>query len=396
MMSQESIQYQYSFEIEDILKQFIALIDKALVMRYEKVENERRLVQTITPMYKFSTKSRVLLMSLNNAKNYVLPLVAIELTGINADKERLAAKNHPINRFQNGLSQSYNRPTPITINLKVSIITKYVTDLYQIYGKLATQFQPELFYSWAVPTNVGIHGIEELRNKIEWDFNVSFDNREKIQETEEDRFVGTMNFTVQGWLFPTQRQCNGRPILDIGTSVLVSNELENRIDGLINKANPLVSEWLKDGNPVYKNPREFATTHVRILKGFIKTENHNFRIFENRFDNFNKPTKITLDGYNLSKANVLFVPKERYASSKLKRYEYDDKGKIFPAIDNFQNKSNIIKGIEMKVISQTDNFLTFELEIPNNYKGKFDIIVYNEIDYDTFYNAEGFYLNANQ
>ena len=103
-MSQESIQYQYSFEIEDILKQFIALIDKALVMRYEKVENERRLVQTITPMYKFSTKSRVLLMSLNNAKNYVLPLVAIELTGINADKERLAAKNHPINRFQNGLS----------------------------------------------------------------------------------------------------------------------------------------------------------------------------------------------------------------------------------------------------------------------------------------------------
>ena len=64
-----------------------------------------------------------------------------------------------------------------------------------------------------------------------------------------------MNFTVQGWLFPTQRECQGPPILDIGTSVLVSNELERRIDGLIDKANPLVSSWMKNGNPIYGNPR---------------------------------------------------------------------------------------------------------------------------------------------
>lgn len=393
-MSQDVVQYQYSFEIEDILKQFISLIDKAIVMRYEKVENERRLVQTITPMYKFSTKSRVLLMSLNSNRNYVLPLVAIELTGIQADKDRLAAKNHPINRFQYGLSEGYKRPTPITISLKVSIITKYVTDLYQIYGKLATQFQPELFYSWAVPTNVGIHGIEELRNKIEWDFNVSFDNREKITENEEDRFVGTMNFTVQGWLFPTPRECNGRPILDIGTSVLVSNELENRIDGLIDKANPLVSKWLENNKPVYGNPREFATSHVRILKAFAVTNSHNFRIYEGRFDKLKSKSHITLDGYNLSKAHVLFVPKNKHTLKNLTSYEYDEKGKLFPAIGSIENKSKMIKGIEMKILNQSDNFLTFELEIPQNYKGQFDIIVYNEIDYDTFYNAEGFYLNT--
>ena len=46
--------YEYGFEIESILKQFSALIDKAIVLRYEKVENERRLVQTITPTYKFA------------------------------------------------------------------------------------------------------------------------------------------------------------------------------------------------------------------------------------------------------------------------------------------------------------------------------------------------------
>lgn len=398
-MSQEVTQYEYSFEIEDILKQFIALIDKAIVMRYEKVENERRLVQTITPFYKFSTKNRVLLMSLNSAKNFALPCVAIELTGIQADKERIAAKNNNINRYQFGLVEGYKRPTPITISLKVSIITKLVTDLYQIYGKLATQFQPELFYSWAVPTNQGIHGIEELRNKIEWDFNVSFDNREKLTENDEDRYVGTMNFSVQGWLFPTQRECQGLPVLDIGTSVLVSNELENRIDGLIDKVNPLASEWVKSGRPLYKNPREFANAHVRILKAFSTAKGFNFRIWKDdkneSFTKFNlsKTPHITLDGYNLSNARVLFVPKEKYHSNGFTTYEYDEKGKIWPVIDDDVPKPNKIKGLELKIISQGNNHLTFEL--PNiQYAGNFDIIVYDEIDYDTFYNAEGFYLSA--
>lgn len=393
-MSQEVTQYEYSFEIEDILKQFIALIDKAIVMRYEKVENERRLVQTITPFYKFSTKNRVLLMTLNSAKNFALPCVAIELTGIQADKERIAGKNNIINRYKFGITEGYKRPTPITISLKVSIITKLVTDLYQIYGKLATQFQPELFYSWVVPTNQGIHGTEELRNKIEWDFNVSFDNREKLTENDEDRYVGTMNFSVQGWLFPTQRECQGRAILDIGTSVLVSNELENRIDGLIDKANPLVSEWLKDGNPVYGNPREFANAHVRILKGFVTTNGIHFRIFKDRFETFNLKRKntITLDGYNFNKAQVLFVPKEKNNLS-LNHFVYDTHGKIHPKIGEHENKEKTIQGIEINIVSKSQN--TLVIELPQiDYVGNFDIIVYDEVDYDTFYSAEGFYLTA--
>ena len=75
-------------------------------------------------------------------------------------------------------------------------------------------------------------------------------------------------------------------------------------------------------------------------------------------------------------------------------YVYDDKGKLFPVIGSDKEKSDIIKGIEMKIVNQSDNFLTFTLELPNNYKGNFDIVVYDEVDYDTFYNAEGFYLKA--
>lgn len=400
-------QYEYGFEIESILKQFFALIDKAVVMRYEKVENERRLVQTITPFYKFATKSRVLLMSLNSAKNFPLPCVVVEVTGIKADKERLAAKNTLINRYQNNLLEGYKRPTPISISVSVNIITKYKSDLFQIYGKLASQFQPQCFISWMVPTNVGIKGIEELRSKVEWDFNIDIDSKETLKEQEEDRFTGKMSFTIQGWIFHNHRECQGPTILDIGTTSLVTNELENRIDGLIDHAAPLTSKF----GSVYKNPRQWATSHIRILKGFntpsINKKDYFFRITENNYQEFNlQGTKldeitgnttyrdyyITLDGYNFDKAEVLFVPKGTY-KGKQQTFTFNQNSKVTPKIDESNPKPSTIKGIPCEVVYQTQN--TLKLKLPNiNYKGNFDIIVYDAIDYDTFCNAEGFYLNA--
>lgn len=408
-MAEAYTNYEYGFEIEDILKQFLALIDKSIVMRYEKVENERRLVQTITPFYKFTTKNRVLLMSLNSSKNFPLPCIAVEVTGIKADKERLAAKKTLIHRYQNQLLQGYHRPTPITISLKVSIITKYKTDLFQIYGKLASQFQPECFISWMVPTNDGIHGIEELRNKVEWDFNISMDFKDKVQETEEDRYTGIMNFSIQGWIFHNHRQCQGPTILDIGTTSLVTNELENRIDGLIDHAAPLVSKY----GSTYKNPREWATSHIRVLKGFTtikyQNQNHYFRITNKDYNDFKlqgtindysqqevkqkvRQYYITLDGYNFDNAEVLMSLK---GNTKIKQetITFDGLSKIQPKIDEQKPKPSTIKGIPLEIVSKSSNAITVKL--PNiNYKGNFDIIVYDRIDYDTFYNSQGFYLNS--
>lgn len=400
-------QYEYGFEIESILKQFFALIDKSVVLRYEKVENERRLVQTVTPFYKFATKSRALLLSLNSAKNFPLPCVVVQVTGIKADKERLAAKNTTISRYANGLLQGYKRPTPVTITVKLNIITKYKTDLFQIYGNLASQFQPECFISWMIPTNIGIKGIEELRNKVEWDLNIDIDSKETLKETDEDRFTGTMTFNIQGWIFHNPRECQGSPILDIGSTQLVTNELENRIDGLITHAAPLTSEW----GSVYKNPRQYATSHVRILKAFvtpiINNKTYHFLISNSNYNDFNLTAKnqnpitgnfeyrnyyITFDGYNLSKAQAFFVPKDQF-NGELTSFQYQGISKVNPKIGESQSKPKTIQGIPLQVISQSNNSL--KIKLPNiPYEGKFDIIVFDQIDYDTFYNAEGFYLNA--
>lgn len=394
MLTQES--YEYGFEIESILKQFTALIDKAIVLRYEKVENERRLVQTIQPTYKFATKSRTLLMLLNGAKNFTLPCVVIEVKGIKADKERLASKQTMISRFNDGLLEGYKYPTPITLTVSVNIVTKYKSDLFQIYGNLASQFQPECFISWVVPTNPGIKRIEELRNKVEWDFNLDIDSKETLKESDEDRFTGKMNFTIQGWLFHNHRQCQGRPILDIGTTSLVTNELENRMDGLIDEAAPLTSFY----GSTYKNPREFATSHVRILKGFttinLQNKEYFFRISNNDYNEFklnsDRDYNITLDGYNFDNVEAYLVPKNKH-NLKLEYFEFNENSKVTPKINESVPKEQIIKGYPLEIVYKNSN--TVKIKLPKiDYQGDFDIILYDIIDYDSFQDAEGFCLKA--
>lgn len=396
MLNQET--YEYGFEIESILKQFTALIDKAIILRYEKVENERRLVQTIQPTYKFATKSRTLLMLLNGAKNFTLPCVVIEVKSIKADKERLASKQTMISRFNDGLLEGYKYPTPITLTVSVNIVTKYKSDLFQIYGNLASQFQPECFISWVVPTNIGIQRIEELRNKVEWDFSLDIDSKETLKESDEDRFTGKMNFTIQGWIFHNHRQCQGKPILDIGTTSLVTNELEKRMDGLINEAAPLTSVY----GEVYKNPRQFATSHVRILKAYttINIGNGNkeyfFRIGQNDYNEFklnsDRNYVITFDGYNFANAEAMFVPKNKH-KLKLTYFEFNENSKVNPKIGEDKAKKQTIKGYPLEVVSKSQN--TLKIKLPKiDYDGDFDIILYDIIDYDTFENAEGFCLKS--
>lgn len=389
-------EYQYGFEIEDLLKQFFALIDKSVVLRYEKVENERRLVQTITPTYKFATKSRALLLSLNSAKNFVLPCVVCEVTGIKADKERLAAKKTFITTLMDSPDEWYQYPTPITISITLNIITKYKSDLFQIYGNLCTLFQPECFISWVVPSCSKNKRIEELRNKVEWDFNLDLESKESLKEEEEDRFIGKMSFSIQGWLFRNPRQNNVAQILDIGTSAIVSDELESRLDGLLDHVAPLTSLY----GSLYKNPRQYATSHIRILKSYVSVKlgntKYHFRIQKDNYSTFNlnsdREYQITFDGYNFKNAKALLVPKEKINVPQV-TINFGDESKINPALGESTPKPSSIKGIELEPISVGQN--NFIIKLPKlNYKGDFDIILYDTIDYDSFSDAEGYLLHA--
>lgn len=154
-MSIKYKQYEYQFEIESILQQFLAVIDNAIVMRYDKNHDTgvRTLVNMIKPQYVFGMKSRVLTATVNKSKNYTLPVVCLSIKSIKADKERLTDKSSIVSRWYDGQLEGFEKPTPITITVNMTLIAKYVSDLYQLIGKFMTSFRPYRVYSWLVPAN---------------------------------------------------------------------------------------------------------------------------------------------------------------------------------------------------------------------------------------------------
>lgn len=379
----EAKPYQYGFEIESILMQFVSMIDNAMVMRYEKQDQERVLVNTIKPRYIFSSKSRLLNMLVNNAKNFSLPCVSIQLNSISSEKERLEGKQTPFHRYYSGEVTTYDKPTPINLGVTVSIVTKYQQDLYQIYGKLCSMFRPYKVFSWKMPKFGCVNVEEELINKVEWDFNFNLEIKDTLNEGDEERFIGKMNFSIQGWIFPTHlhKFDLNQLILNIGTSEIISHELATRVENL---DCPLLDIHKGD----YLNPREFANSRIYILNAFVKNVEAKtyYRIHEindyNIVDIKNKNYTITFDGYNFKNAKALFVPKYKYQTSQEKvKIQYKSDHPLWPKIGTDEEKSRTLEGYELPIEFQNDNKLTVKLE-KINYGGEFDIVLYDSVDYD--------------
>jgi hypothetical protein len=397
--------YEYNFEIETILQQFIAIIDNAMVMRYSvnKEDGTRKLDEVIKPGYILGTKQRVMLDIINKAKNYELPVVIVSMSGISFVKERQASKNQVINVHSATLDTSYARPTPISMKVDVTIMTKYMTDLYQIYGKLATQFQPALAFSWFVPQTINGNW-QELRNKIEWDGELSLDIRSESKNSDEDKFTGKMGFTIDGWLFPTMNKCDSSIIYNIGTSIVPNEDTLSRIHDEISLFRPLVYSVLKGKEwDKYNNPRQLASSQPLITAAYIgipniaKDGNQCFFILDKdraKSIKVNSVSKLTISGYNLKDVKVLAIPTNTKNISGAEFYKVQYNGDIHPFPNSLEQKTPNISGYLLNIVKQSDNQLTVDFKAPLSILGEFDIAVVSDIDYDLLSERKGFKLNA--
>ena len=71
----------------------------------------------------------------------------------------------------------------------------------------------------------------------------------------------------------------------------------------------------------------------------------------------------------------------------LEEFVFDDEiSKVSPKLGESQPKPKTIKGFPIQITSQNNN--TLVLKLPKlSYQGNFDIILYDTLDYDTFYNS---------
>lgn len=192
--------YTYAFEIKDLLTQFIAAFDDTVIKRYDKNKNVR---QDVEVRYVFAPKQRVMYDIVNKAQNVTLPVVTIDLTSVSYDSGRAFNK---LNKLHSYITEedsiSMDMPTPINLEINMSILGRYMQDVEQIITNFAPYTNPYIVLAWKEPTGTG--DTIEVRSEVIWSENISLTTPTETTYSDKFRVVADTSFTIKGWLFKNQ------------------------------------------------------------------------------------------------------------------------------------------------------------------------------------------------
>ena len=196
----------FYFEIKDVLIQFISAFDDIIISRYNKSRVEDGLVPV---RYVYAPKQRVLHDLINKARHITLPAVAVNISSISYDKDRvfnkIAGSYHPRVDMSAGhemrtVSDHLPQPLPINIDVDVSVLTKYQTDMDQILSNFIPYNNPYIIISWKVPEEL-LQQSQEIRSEVLWSGNINVDYPTDINSSDAYRISSNTSFTIKGWLF---------------------------------------------------------------------------------------------------------------------------------------------------------------------------------------------------
>jgi len=193
----------FHFEIKDLLTQFIAAFDDTVISRFNK---DRNPASDIEVRYVFAPKQRVMYDIINKAQNITLPVVAVNLTGISRDNDRvfnkLAPSYVPAQKIENPKSASkFLMPVPVNLEVSMSILARYMQDVDQIVSNFVPYNNPYIILTWEVPADFGAQYPQEIRSEVLWNGDVSLDYPVETTGTQKARVTADTSFTIKGWLF---------------------------------------------------------------------------------------------------------------------------------------------------------------------------------------------------
>jgi len=201
----------FHFEVKNLLTQFIAAFDDIVISRWNK---DRTAKSNIEVRYVFAPKHRVMYDIVNKAQNITLPAVAVNLTNVTRDNSRVFNKIAPSYLPTQLLeapkaSSKFHMPVPIDLEVKMSILARYMQDVDQIVSNFVPYNNPYIIISWQVPENFGTEYTQEIRSEVLWSGDLQYST--PIDTTYSDKFRITVDtsFTIKGWLFPEQKDTAG-------------------------------------------------------------------------------------------------------------------------------------------------------------------------------------------
>lgn len=377
--------YTYNFEIKDLLTQFVAAFDDTVVKRYDTSRATR---QELEVRYVFAPKQRVMYDIINKAQNITLPVVTVDLASISYDSSRAFNKVNKLRTYiTENESISMDMPTPINLEINMSILGRYMQDVEQIITNFAPYTNPYIILAWKEPTSNG--ETIEVRSEVIWSENISLTTPTETTYNDKFRIVADTSFTIKGWLFKN-KNTEDTPIYFIEQNLVAAGKnwnLQQPIESL-DYENFFMNFKDDPDNDTYStttrlsgipeisniylstssNPIEVSyVSPITLNKQASDYDVYNYTLLG---DNYNFTTEVLLSSNNLSLTNNLTSFDTEYTGPVT--------GFLLPK-ENYTIMSNNTINITMPYLSGS---------------GDVDIIINNPAGWTSTKTISGFYMIA--
>ena len=377
--------YTYNFEIKDILTQFIAAFDDTVIKRYDKDRNSR---QDVEVRYVFAPKQRVMYDIINKAQNVTLPVVTVDLKSVSYDSDRAFNKVNKLYNYRNEVDNTaVDMPTPINLEVSMSILGRYMQDVEQIISNFAPYTNPYIILTWREPSER--EEDIEIRSEVLWNESITLNTPTETTYSDKFRIVADTSFTIKTWLFKNQNT-DSAPIYFIENNLiavekgwsmsqpLTSLDYENFFNQYSEseeRDNIMVTQHLS-GTPeitnIYFNSKGGLieagyNTPITLNKDMSGNDIYNYLLLG---DNYNQTTEVLLSSDNQSLMNNLTTFDTQHSGPL--------SGFIIPT-EHYEVLSN--------------NTLSISIP-PLTNSGKVNIIIKNPAGWTSTETISGFYMIA--
>jgi hypothetical protein len=342
--------YTFHWEVKDLLTQFLQAFDGAIVKRYD---NARVAGNNVAVRYVYAPKQRVLHDLVNKAQHITLPAISFWITAISRDNNRVFNKlegqywtNTTTSVYNTSFSDKNLQPVPVNIEVSVSILTRFQTDMDQILSNFVPYSDPYFIISW---TRDGMPGLE-IRSEVLWSGSLAMTYPIEQQSTQPTRVICDTSFTIKGWLFKYDANPVGR-IFKIDTNFypVSGTPTPQNIDYLVNPE--LTESFTISAVPVVAYSSTWFAP--RSLSGTVEIYG----------DMYTHTNNVYLSGSSGMFANTTTINPFSASTSLSASY---------PAL------TGVAAALDYYVVS--DNKMTITYQAPSA-TGFFDIIVVNDAGY---------------
>ena len=375
--------YTYNFEIKDLLTQFVAAFDDTVIKRFNRAGAPE---QEVEVRYVFAPKQRIMHDVVNKAQNLQLPVVAVNLTSVSYDTDRVFNKLHNFDNASGVNSASSIRsPTPVNLTVNMSILCRYMQDMEQILSNFIPYADPYIVLAWKEPVSDALDSdVIEIRTEVLWDQTINLNTPTETTYSDKFRIIADTSFTIKGWLFRNQNETSN-PIYFIENNfintsptysfnqALTSLEYEAFFDSLTADAGYDIDTISLSGIPEITNVYFNTSASLLEVNGPVTVTSGAYTYNTNSY---------TLLGSHYNETEFVLLSSNSTLTSGFTSLSTTYTGAV---------SGYLLPAANWTVLSDEVINITLPLLLDS---GKFDIIIKNPAGWKTSAEIDGFYFNA--